>query len=402
MANISTAHGDICITAASEFNVKQVFRNMIDSEEAEEYDYGIVTSETEDSLYITRNEDGTFSTYFGFEADGRWSFESTLERSYAKRAAYVIGQRDKELLDKLEQQDFKIEFNYTDYEPGLQFIVQQKTSLNHAAGTPLGKSSFKVLETIDIEYNFENLLETTGMTTDELIEYVGGKENAQSLGYPPDSAVPEKEYNFYAENYSSNLPIFDYEGHEMDWPTFRENLKGKLNLYRTRREFTEIACIPVAESCFADIYLDEFEKKVCLEIRSIDGLETFAKKVYPGMDYEAELLNWSTCINRHDVLLKEFPPTTNGFIEKLGEELGIACKEAMLGNAGVKETFVNLPIEVALKNAIREVMNKEEYKDCLSKTNTRALMGICEEAIQDKFNSKELAPKKQKENATAR
>lgn len=150
MANLSCASGYITLTTATKEDLKDfIFLHVLSEKNAyydttidgiefleptiEDYEYlDVRIDEHKDEEIIT---DDSYQVTFMFYADGRWNFENNLtwffgclERDYDDDAINA-------LRDNLKTQTIKAFFDYTDYDDGCDFIVEQKILLTYDKGT---------------------------------------------------------------------------------------------------------------------------------------------------------------------------------------------------------------------------------------------------------------------------
>lgn len=150
MANISCASGYITLTTATKEDLKDfLFLHVLSEKNAyydttingiehleptiDDYEYlDVLIDEQKEEEILT---DNTYQVTFMFYANGRWNFENNLnwffnclERDYKDDAINA-------LRDNLKTQTIKAFFNYTDYDDGCDFIVNQKILLTYDKGT---------------------------------------------------------------------------------------------------------------------------------------------------------------------------------------------------------------------------------------------------------------------------
>lgn len=195
MANVSSADGQLTITAQSEQTVRAIFEGIIRIPEQDKWDYGIYTgydtANPPRPIKIERKQDVGYVSSFDFWGDGRWAMRHTLE-SYTSEVAKTLKDKNPELLARLEKEEFKIDFNYVDFEFGAQFITDDAVTISHTANTPLENSKFFVTGS-DREWTFENIQEASGLDDRELIDILGGIDEAKEIGYEPTSTQSGRE-----------------------------------------------------------------------------------------------------------------------------------------------------------------------------------------------------------------
>lgn len=170
MANLSCASGYLTLTTATKEDLKDfIFRHVLSEKNAyydttidgiefleptiEDYEYlNVRIDEHKDEDVIT---DDSYQVTFMFYANGRWNFENNLdwffdclERDYNDDAINA-------LRDNLKTQTIKAFFDYTDYDDGCDFIVEQKILLTYNKGT----ITKDVQESSETTFTVEALLE---------------------------------------------------------------------------------------------------------------------------------------------------------------------------------------------------------------------------------------------------
>lgn len=150
MANLSCASGYLTLTTATKEDLKDfIFLHVLSEKNAyydtiidgiefleptiEDYEYlDVRIDEHKDEEVITND---SYQVTFMFYANGRWNFENNLdwffnclERDYNDDAINA-------LRDNLKTQTIKAFFDYTDYDDGCDFIVEQKILLTYDKGT---------------------------------------------------------------------------------------------------------------------------------------------------------------------------------------------------------------------------------------------------------------------------
>lgn len=150
MANLSCTSGYMTLTTATKEDLKDfIFLHVLSEKNAyydttidgiefleptiEDYEYlDVRIDEHKDEEIIT---DDSYQVTFMFYANGRWNFENNLdwffdclERDYDDDAINA-------LRDNLKAQTIKAFFEYTDYDDGCDFIVDQKILLTYDKGT---------------------------------------------------------------------------------------------------------------------------------------------------------------------------------------------------------------------------------------------------------------------------
>lgn len=170
MANLSCASGYLTLTTATKEDLKDfIFLHVLSEKNAyydttingiehleptiEDYEHLDVLIDKEKDEEVITND--SYQVTFMFYANGRWNFENNLdwffdclERDYNDDAINA-------LRDNLKTQIIKAFFDYTDYDDGCDFIVEQKILLTYDKGTV----TKDVQESSETAFTVEALLE---------------------------------------------------------------------------------------------------------------------------------------------------------------------------------------------------------------------------------------------------
>ena len=159
MANCSVACGQVTITAQNEKMVEAIRKNIFGVTCRFEYHTNINDDEMEAA--ITKHENGVSATY-DFTGEGRWSYDNNIKDMLQCVKAELLDKQRKDILAVLEENDFTLTFNYSDYEIGCEWITRDEIKLVHVAGIPLQKSEYKVIKHEDFDWTYENLVNSAG------------------------------------------------------------------------------------------------------------------------------------------------------------------------------------------------------------------------------------------------
>lgn len=169
MANLSCASGYLTLTAATKEDLKDfIFLHVLSEKNAyydttidgiefleptiEDYEYlNVRIDEHKDEEIIT---DDTYQVTFMFYANGRWNFENNLDWFFDCLKRDYNDDVINALRDNLKTQTIKALFEYTDYEQGCDFIVDQKVLLTYNKGTV----TKDVQISNEYDYTVENLV----------------------------------------------------------------------------------------------------------------------------------------------------------------------------------------------------------------------------------------------------
>lgn len=159
MANCSIACGQVTITAQNEKMVKAIRESIFKIVRRFAYHTNINDDEMEAA--ITKHENGVSATY-DFTGEGRWSYDNNIKDMLQCVKEELLDKQRKDILAVLEENDFTLTFNYSDYEIGCEWITRDEIELVHAAGIPLQKSEYKVIKHEDFDWTYENLVNIAG------------------------------------------------------------------------------------------------------------------------------------------------------------------------------------------------------------------------------------------------
>lgn len=150
MANLSCASGYLTLTAATKEDLKDfIFLHVLSEKNAyydttidgiefleptiEDYEYlNVRIDEHKDEEVITND---SYQVTFMFYANGRWNFENNLDWFFDCLKRDYNDDAINALRDNLKAQTIKAFFDYTDYDDGCDFIVEQKILLTYDKGT---------------------------------------------------------------------------------------------------------------------------------------------------------------------------------------------------------------------------------------------------------------------------
>ena len=159
MANCSVACGQVPITAQNEKMVETIHKSIFGVTCRFAYHTDINDDEME--VAITKHENGVSATY-DFTGEGRWSYDNNIKDMLQCVKAYLLDTQRKDILAVLEENNFTLTFDYSDYEVGFEWITRDKIELVHAAGMPLQKSEYKVVKHEDFDWTYGNLVNIAG------------------------------------------------------------------------------------------------------------------------------------------------------------------------------------------------------------------------------------------------
>lgn len=169
MANLSCASGYMTLTTATKEDLKDfIFLHVLSEKNAyydttingiefleptiEDYEYlDVRIDEHKDEEVIT---DDSYQVTFMFYANGRWNFENNLDWFFDCLKRDYDDDAINALRDNLKTQTIKAFFDYTDYDDGCDFIVDEEVLLTYNNG----HVTKDVQNSNEYDYTVENLV----------------------------------------------------------------------------------------------------------------------------------------------------------------------------------------------------------------------------------------------------
>lgn len=148
MANISSANGTCRIITSSKENCYKIF-NILAHAGNERWEYSTYYSEKDESVLELLDNKYQFEVYF--DGYGRWCYLNNIENTFHWLKDYLT--KDEWLF--LTNTDFEIQYEYTDYEGGMLYLIDETVRLIHNAGQEPTDS--EVVEDSHDEYPFTPL-----------------------------------------------------------------------------------------------------------------------------------------------------------------------------------------------------------------------------------------------------
>ena len=181
MANITIARGDVTFISP-ECDVILTLVNDVFNGYALNNCYPITLDaySVPDELwpeYETHNDDDDKLVIekHTFAADGRWAFAYNIE---ALLAGWKKNTKDADKVALLEGNDFSIQFDYTDYDPGMDWLIRESAILEHKVGEPLEAVKPRTIDSETFDLTVENLVEIAGERREDAEEILGVGESA--------------------------------------------------------------------------------------------------------------------------------------------------------------------------------------------------------------------------------
>lgn len=154
MANLSDAFGNIEIKG-SEKVIESILR-LFELSDAWEYNTSIDLESTEKPT-----DDTCTVNFFG---TGRWCYENNIE-FFFRWVNDEITEEDRALL---EDSDFEIIFDFTDYEPGCEVFYEATEALRHKKGVKLDETEYIQSEYSALDLSWGNRLDLEVENDDQL------------------------------------------------------------------------------------------------------------------------------------------------------------------------------------------------------------------------------------------
>jgi hypothetical protein len=139
MANMSTAYGTVCAYAETKENAERVL-NVI-HRELGDVDYGTCIDECRDGTLAAEYTGENWMAESSFTGTGRWVFEENVHR---------LSDWLQESMNELKPLDFRLEFEFDDYEPGCSALYRATMTADHKAGDSKIEFEMSDYESYDI------------------------------------------------------------------------------------------------------------------------------------------------------------------------------------------------------------------------------------------------------------
>lgn len=198
MANMSTAYGTVCAYAETKENAERVLnvihRKLGDSE------YCTYINDCADKTLCAEEDGSIWRAVSGFFGAGRWAFKENVCR---------LSDWLQESMDKLKPFDFRLEFEFDDYEPGCPTLYRATMTADHKAGN--SKIEFEMSDYENYDFTAKNLRD------------MNFEENVMDLNDPKDKLM-EWFINEQGEEYADDIrKVFK---DEKAWKEFKSEYSG--------------------------------------------------------------------------------------------------------------------------------------------------------------------------------
>lgn len=158
MANVSDAIGVVTVSAKSEADVRFIAEKMFDTASKWHYPTFVDT----ENIALSVNDNDTVSMTCGFSGYGRWAYENNID-CMGQWLKHEYHQLDLDDVAALEKMPFELGFDYVDYEPLSQSLVERTETLTHKAGMALEVMFRDVQREKEYEFTMENLVKIAGL-----------------------------------------------------------------------------------------------------------------------------------------------------------------------------------------------------------------------------------------------
>ncbi len=186
MANISDATGSITIETGSKEVLEAVYEVF---EISRGFDY--YTSLDTDLTYTEYDEeDRVFTLSSGFVGSGRWVYENNIECLFE----WAIDDLSEEKKELLESNDFKIEFNFEDYECGCDVHYHAVVVINHEKGVPLLNTKSEEVECDDLGTDWGTRLEDGLESEEYMVDMLLESESSYVFSFLSEERDGLEEY----------------------------------------------------------------------------------------------------------------------------------------------------------------------------------------------------------------
>ena len=166
MANLSTASGNVWITAPTYEDVIKIAELVNDGTGGGDY----FTLINKDEFRFDEETKDFCRVSFPFCGCGRWAFTNNIHYSgrWIKEWLHIKKRYDD--IAYLESIDWKMHYEYTDYECGCMLLGEGTDDVVHKANQDLSNTEFIEGEWEDFDYTYYNIMKVNDYTIDDLLE----------------------------------------------------------------------------------------------------------------------------------------------------------------------------------------------------------------------------------------
>jgi hypothetical protein len=198
MANMSTAYGTVCAYAETKENAEKVL-NVI-HRELGDVDYDTYIYDCADETLAAEYTGKDWIAASDFEGTGRWVFEDNIQ---------CLSKWLRESMNELKPFDFRLKFEFSDYEPGCLNLYKATMTANHKAGNPT--IEFKMTECENYDCTAKN------------IRSMGFDDDVMDLNEPKDKLM-EWFISRQGEEYADDIKAVFND--EKAWKEFKDDYSG--------------------------------------------------------------------------------------------------------------------------------------------------------------------------------
>lgn len=166
MANISDASGTVNITAPTIRDAVAIIEIFNKSLEAGDY-YTIISKDYE---FLGNDDNGNCEISCSFCGCGRWAFACNIEYSARWVNTELKRKKKEEDVQYLESKNWKMIYDFTDYEPGCGVFGQGTAGISHEAGQKLEKSKYIDGDWSKLPFTYYRIMDTMGWSIDEILD----------------------------------------------------------------------------------------------------------------------------------------------------------------------------------------------------------------------------------------
>ena len=184
MANTSSAAGNVKVVTNREEAMKAIIKTF---ERCANTWYNTVFSSYEYEFRM-----GEYSLIASFNGNGRWVYENNISSHFR----WCIGEKwlTPEEVEVLENEDFIIEYDFTDYEPGCKVFYEALCDLIHKKGTPLEATEYVEVDSRDLDMSWGNRLKLEAESEDTLVEWLLYMEPTETYQFLEEEKESLEDY----------------------------------------------------------------------------------------------------------------------------------------------------------------------------------------------------------------
>jgi len=199
MANTTDARGTLEVIAKNADVAKEIFKKIISVTKK-----GWYNIESIGGTVISSAENCAVGCV---EGTGRWSIANNLEKFFD---FYCFNNEDEEIIEFLKNEEFTLDFSFTDMDVGLYSLCIYKAKITHSKNQPLYESKFEEIESKDLDFTLANLDKCNYLLEYDFQGEIAWKSATEILG------LNESDEEFLYKLFEKELdyvPLFVFEGY---------------------------------------------------------------------------------------------------------------------------------------------------------------------------------------------